>query len=235
MPGRVGALAASGASTVSRALDLVAERRAARRRSHKSAQGARAEAKVSGYSPLRVAAIALFVLAIGFLAYGFGQQLGAEDPQAPVAREAGSPVPPAVHASVSPTSLAAEARNNVLAPNPSVETEHEPEAVPQVAVVPPKPPKTAKSATRVPAKVEAPAITPVIVVPTVVAAAAPTPAPTPVAVPDRWQMLSAALGRCNGNLFSKIACEHSVRAQYCDGYWGQAAQCPAGVANDHGQ
>ena len=234
MPGRVGALAASGASTVSRALDLVAERRAARRRSQRSAQGARAEAKVSGYSPLRVAAIALFVLAIGFLAYGFGQQLGA-DPQASVAREARSPVPPAAHASVSPSSLAAEARNNVLTPNPSVEIEHEPEPVPQVAVVPPKPPKTAKSATRVPAKVEAPAITPVIVVPPVVVAAAPTPAPTPAAAPDRWQMLSAALGRCNGNLFSKIACEHSVRAQYCDGYWGQAAQCPAGVANDHGQ
>jgi hypothetical protein len=227
-------LAASGASTVSRALDLVAERRAAKRRSYKSAQGARAEAKVSGYSPLRVAAIALFVLAIGFLAYGFGQQLGAE-PQAPIAHEARPPAPPAAHASVSPTSLAAEARNNVLAPNASVESEHEPEAVPPVAVVLPKPPKTVKSATRVPAKVEAPAITPVVVVPPLVVAAAPTPAPTPVAAPDRWQMLSAALVRCNGNLFSKIACEHSARAQYCDGYWGQAAQCPAGVANDHGQ
>jgi hypothetical protein len=235
MPGRVGALAASGASTVSRALDLVAERRAARRHAQKSAPGARAQAKVSAYTPLRVAAIALFVLAIGFLAYGFGQQLRG-DPQPSTAHDPGPSAPAVAHTSVSPASLAAEARNNVLGANPSVEPESEPAPVPQIKPVQPKVPKTVKSATRVLAKVEAPAITPVIVVPPVVVVATTSmTVPTPAAAPDRWQMFSAALGRCNGNLFSKIACEHSVRAQYCDGYWGQAAQCPAGISNDHGQ
>ena len=47
--------------------------------------------------------------------------------------------------------------------------------------------------------------------------------------------LSADLARCTGNLFARVGCEHVARAQYCDGYWGQVAQCPGGVANDHGQ
>jgi hypothetical protein len=54
--------------------------------------------------------------------------------------------------------------------------------------------------------------------------------------PDREQVLSGRLSGCaRGNFFARVACEHAARAQYCEGYWGQVAQCPAGIANEHGQ
>jgi len=234
MPGRVGTFAAPGASAGSGALDRLTERRASRRLEEQSRR-VKPEANAAPYSPLRVAAVALFVLAMGFLAYGFGQQLRSDaQPLASHEPMFRSSVP--APTSVSPTSLAAEARNNVLAPG-SPRVEEERAALPPAVVVPPKPARSAKTATRSAAKVEAAAITPVIVVPPAMVAAAsvPAPAPAPIAAPDRWQLLSAALGRCNGPLLSKLACEQSARAEYCDGYWAQAVQCPAGVVNDHGQ
>ena len=115
----------------------------------------------------------------------------------------------------------------------SIETTSEasPSVMPPVEV---KPRKIPTSAARPIKKVDAPTLPSVVVVPPVaIAAAAPTPAP--VVAPDRWQLLSAALGRCNGNFFERIGCEHVARAKYCEGYWGQVSECPGGVSNDHGQ
>jgi hypothetical protein len=53
---------------------------------------------------------------------------------------------------------------------------------------------------------------------------------------DRWQLLTAGLGRCSGrDLFARGTCEQLARVQYCEGYWGQVAMCPGGIGNDHGQ
>lgn len=65
-------------------------------------------------------------------------------------------------------------------------------------------------------------------------AEAPKPLPPPpLAVPrappppDRWQVMSEALGRCaNEGGFSGFICDQRVRLASCDGYWGRVAQCP---------
>jgi hypothetical protein len=45
--------------------------------------------------------------------------------------------------------------------------------------------------------------------------------------PDRGQVLSAMLERCEGNVIEKAVCELRVRLQHCNGYWGELPQCPA--------
>jgi hypothetical protein len=48
--------------------------------------------------------------------------------------------------------------------------------------------------------------------------------------------MADALARCDTEgLFARIGCEHRVRATYCEGHWGEVAQCPGAVNNDHGQ
>src|SRR5438067_2963030 len=235
LPRRLGALAATGMSTLSRPIDLIAERRA-KRRARKAAQVPSIDVVLTPrYPPLRAAAITLFVLAVGVLAYGFTQQLRGDPHTSVVPDNATAPAP---RTSVSPTALAAEARNTVLSADVSraSATETPAEQTGVQAITPrteAKSRKTAPTSSPLPAKVEAPTTTPVEVVPMVVAAAPPPPASK--VAPDRWQSLSADLARCTGNLFARIGCEHVARAQYCDGYWGQVAQCPGGVANDHGQ
>jgi hypothetical protein len=80
----------------------------------------------------------------------------------------------------------------------------------------------------------APDVAPTRSEPVVVAA---LPAAPVAAVPTktRWQQMNEVLDRCPGGLFDRVACEQRTRLEFCDGYWGQVAQCPAGIANDHGQ
>ena len=78
-----------------------------------------------------------------------------------------------------------------------------------------------------------------VVAETPVAAPAPAPDPVPPAreapPPDRWQVMADQIARCYGDgFFAGAVCEQRVRRQYCDGYWGQVAQCRSGVVNDHG-
>jgi hypothetical protein len=235
LPRRLEAMAFAGARTVSRTLDIVGVRRA---RPHSKAPGSAAPpAAPSGSSPLQTAAIALFALAIGFLAYGFTQQLR-RGQEASVVHQPPLSMTAVSQSAVSPAALAAEAwRNTALGPLPTETSMEQPPVTEAPRIEATKPRKTSPGA-RPGAKVERMAVTPAEVVPSIVAAAPKTAAEdvAPVVVPDRWQSLSAALGRCTtGNLFSRFACEHGARAQFCDGYWGQVAQCPGGVVNDHGQ
>jgi hypothetical protein len=72
----------------------------------------------------------------------------------------------------------------------------------------------------------------------------PGPAPAPVIAPpvpeapppDRWQVMADSISRCGREgFFAGVICEQRVRIKYCEGYWGQAAQCPSGISNDHGR
>src|SRR5438034_9501872 len=196
LPRRLEALAATGLSTLSRPIDLIAERRA-KRRARKAAQVPSIDVVLTPkYPPLRAAAITLFVFAVGVLAYGFTQQLRGDPHTSVVPDNATAPVP---RTSVSPTALAAEARETVLSGAASRESATvAPTDQPGAQAITPrikaKPRKTASAPSRLPATVEAPTTTPVEVVPMVVAAAPPPPAPK--VAPDRWQLLSAALARC---------------------------------------
>lgn len=47
------------------------------------------------------------------------------------------------------------------------------------------------------------------------------------------EMMNVSLARCSGDLIARIVCEHRVRQRFCEGRWGQAPECPTGVANEH--
>jgi hypothetical protein len=88
-----------------------------------------------------------------------------------------------------------------------------------------------------PIEVPPPPAEPAPIVQTLVAvpAAAPGPSAQEAPRPDPWQAMNESLARCNGGLLERIVCDQRVRAQFCDGQWGQVPQCPARVPNDHGQ
>ena len=106
----------------------------------------------------------------------------------------------------------------------------------QMKAVPSKaPPKGAPSGAEAPPKVAPPpkgASPPVAPSPAPSKAAAKAPAPAP----DRWQVMAEAMAQCaQAPFFSRIACEQRTRNRYCEGYWGQVAQCPSAPTRDHGQ
>lgn len=71
--------------------------------------------------------------------------------------------------------------------------------------------------------------------PTPVSVPEPVPAPRPAPPRDRWQQMTDAIAQCGRDgFFAGVVCEQRVRLQYCEGYWGQVAQCPNGIPNDHG-
>ena len=48
-------------------------------------------------------------------------------------------------------------------------------------------------------------------------------------VPDRLQMLRAAVARCaRENFLASFICDQRARLQYCDGHWGEVPECPGG-------
>jgi len=73
------------------------------------------------------------------------------------------------------------------------------------------------------------------------------PPPPPVAAPEpppvvaaatparsRWDRMRDEIGACRGNFFDRVACEHGIRARYCEGWYGRAEECPSGRTADYG-
>jgi len=59
-------------------------------------------------------------------------------------------------------------------------------------------------------------------------AAAPAPETQAAPTPDRWQLLAAAVARCEReNVLVGLFCKERARLQYCEGQWGDAPQCPS--------
>ncbi|MEP7276219.1 MAG: hypothetical protein ABI812_07685 [Betaproteobacteria bacterium] len=185
---------------------------------------------------LNAAAVIAFVAAAGVLALVTTRELQ---------RERGFPaIPEALAAAgdpqgdvprVSPTAMLGAARNE----SPVAHTPPEPE-LDAVAVAPPPERKPMRAPKAHPASAKAPVVLeplPALAafdVPPV--AAPPLAAPRARAVlPDRAQLFTAALARCTGDFFARMGCQHRTRAHYCEGQWGQHPDCPAGIANDHGQ
>ena len=92
-------------------------------------------------------------------------------------------------------------------------------------------PKAAPPGSEAPSKAGSPPVAPA---PPSSKALAKAPAVAPTA--DRWQMMAGAMAQCShAQFFSRLACEQRTRNQYCEGYWGQIAQCPSAPTKDHGQ
>jgi hypothetical protein len=184
---------------------------------------------------LAVLAIAVLVLAIlGGMAARQSHDAHADT------RDLRPSLAPVIDTRVSPAALAAEARNSTTFSASPTLTDASAPAEPALPEMTHKErPKAEK------ARAAAPRPTPVADMttalgPSIEEAGSAVPVSKPdIAIPpapDRWQLLSGRLSGCaGGNLFARVACEHAARAQYCEGYWGQVAQCPAGIANEHGQ
>ncbi len=57
----------------------------------------------------------------------------------------------------------------------------------------------------------------------------------PAAPATRWAQMAVDLRACaSGGFLERVACEHRVRARYCDGWWGRAEECPSGRQADYG-
>jgi len=56
-----------------------------------------------------------------------------------------------------------------------------------------------------------------------------------VAEPDPWNSMHVSLAQCDGDLFTRIACDQRMRRRFCEGRWGEVPECTSGVANDRGQ
>jgi hypothetical protein len=184
-----------------------------------------------------LAALAIAMLVLAILGGMLARQ--SHDAHAMDTRDLHPSTAAAVDTRVSPAALAAEARNSAAFPASPTLTD---------APAPPEPappeilrkdrPKSEKTRALAPRPAPAAEIA-IAFGPSIEEATSAAPASKPEVAsppPDRWQLLSGRLSGCaGGNLFARVACEHAARAQYCEGHWGQVAQCPAGIANEHGQ
>jgi hypothetical protein len=51
----------------------------------------------------------------------------------------------------------------------------------------------------------------------------------------RWESMRDEIAMCSvGGFFEGVLCEQRVRVHYCDGWWGQASECPSGRQGDYG-
>jgi len=190
---------------------------------------------------LHAVAVVAFVAAAGVLTFVTVHSAPREHAQAAATS---ADLPPAVAPRVSPSTMLGTAREESrpsealpvddLATLPAQVT---PLAAPAPAAVERKPDRAtrARPPVRAVTRVELEPAGAASPEPVVIAAPAPvaaTVAPPPV---ERAPTLAASLAACAGNFFARTACEQRTRAQFCEGKWGLAPQCPAGVANEHGQ
>ncbi len=181
--------------------------------------------------PIVIGAICVLALGVGFSAHWFGAgttetfttvptehsateaQLATSTarPTAPTAAAPApaSAVPPASRNTADAASVTAGNKPDApRRPNPKVRTEKAPAPLP--VAEPPPPPAVA---------------------------VAPPPPPVVREVPraDPWQPMNDALARCSANDMSgRLSCEYRVRTQYCEGRWGQVAQCASIPYAEHG-
>ena len=166
--------------------------------------------------------------AVGYAALRLARVVPATLPSPPVvsapAPAAADPAPEARSEPIVPAAVPRERPTLFVAPASASQVVRPPASKRAPEPAPPPPPDQPATA-RFAAATEPPAPQPAV-----------APAPRPAPAPDRWQLMADAITRCGREGFlAGVICEQRVRLQYCEGYWGEAAQCPSGIANDHGQ
>lgn len=128
------------------------------------------------------------------------------------------------------TPLPAAGSEPVRAPPPVAREPLDPRSMPSSIAVP-RP--VAKASAVVPAE-PPPVVVPVPEPPPLPAPIVVARAPPPRAAPDRWQVLADKIEQCQGNMFTRVFCQESLRLEHCEGYWGRVAPCPAKEEREHG-
>ncbi|HWZ71115.1 MAG TPA: hypothetical protein VN326_06500 [Casimicrobiaceae bacterium] len=234
--------AARGSATARRLLKPSQSVPDSARRAAKIALAAQAKAKILIESPPRrarrwpiiVGAICIVVVVAGYLGHWFGA--GKSDTFAAVPIE-----PPATQNSPAASSIVRSSTPGATAA-PSVATEKVALAINAAAVLPPAVATKADAArpNARPRPEKAPIALPPAdpLPPPVVAIVRPPPPPVvrEAPRPDRWQLMNEAIARCTrADTSGRVSCEQRLRAQYCEGHWGQVAQCASIPYIDHGQ
>jgi hypothetical protein len=241
-------LAAAGAARNSRAKPRLLKPSQsvpdAARRAAKMALAAQAQSKIDSESaapapsrgnrwPIIVGGACVALAAVGYFGHWFGS--GKSDTLAAV------PDRPAVESAATPSIVRASTPGEIAAQvNASAVV---PVATDVASVEPPIPAPKADAAKRPPrsrvekAPVAVPLPEPPPPPPPVAVAAAPPP-PVVREAPrvDPFQVMIDAISRCPRNdISARATCEQRLRAQYCEGHWGQVPQCASIPYVDHGQ
>ena len=215
----------------------------AARRAAKMALAAQAQSKIvtespprrAGRWPIIVGAICMVMVVVGFAGHWFGASKSDTFAAVPVES-------PAAQDSPAGSSIVRASTPGPTAAPTGVATKV-PVAISAVADVPPTVATKADAAVRSNARPR-PEKAPITLPP-------PEPSPPPVVAivrppppavvreiprPDRWQLMNEAIARCpRDDISGRVSCEQRLRAQYCEGLWGQVAQCASIPYTDHGQ
>ena len=241
-------LAAAGAARNSRATPRLLKPSQsvpdAARRAAKMAMAAQAQSKIvsesaesaprsAGRWPIIVGGALLVLAVVGYFGHWFGagkSDTFAAVPQRPALE---SPADASIVRASTSSAVTVSAAATAVMP-----------VVSDTAAVEPQAPATKADAVRRPnlrARAEkAPVALPVPEPPPpeVVAVAPPPPPPVVREAPrvDPFQVMIDAIARCPRNDISgRASCEQRLRAQYCEGHWGQVPQCASLPYVDHGQ
>lgn len=201
------------------------------RRAAKMALAAQAQARTepdpapqrSSRLPMVVVGVGVVALLLAFFAHWFGggstETFTAVPTQRPLVEDspAASAVPATVNAPLPAAVVPIAPDTSVTAAAGKIEPAKRPITKPKTEKAPP------------PVPVVEPAPEPVVVV------APPPPVVREAPRVDPWQPMNDALARCAANDMSgRLSCEHRVRTQYCEGRWGQVAQCASIPYVEHG-
>jgi hypothetical protein len=238
-------MALAGAGTVSRTLSRLRRRDASpeakARRAARKARAAGADpaapAAAPEHGPTSKRALLLTLLAIGVaLAAVAGWYMPSRAPDQPESFATPPSNPPAPAQDAPDSGAGSAGLRSVetappaadLAPLPTI-VERELAPYSPAPVKPPASKRVSPAPKGVAPPPEPPPEIEVVRAPPPPVAAAPQPTPRI----DPWQQMAQAIGRCPSGFLDHVLCEQRVRLQYCDGHWGQVAQCPGGPSLDH--
>jgi hypothetical protein len=207
----------------------------AARRAAKMALAAQAQSNLAGVLtepvprrptrwPIIVGGLCLFIAITGYFGHWFGGNRSDTFAAVPERSNVESDAPPAI--------VRASTPNPIPAPAPTVAVEPVAAAAEQA----PSKADTAKRSVR-PRPEKPPLVVPIAEPPPpeVVAVAPPPPVVREAPRVDPFQAMYDAIARCPRDISGRASCEQRVRAQYCEGHWGQVSQCASIPYVDHGQ
>jgi hypothetical protein len=195
------------------------------------AVAAEASPRRAGRWPIVIGAVCLVVAVAGYFGHWFGGTKSDTFAVVPERPAVESPTAPSIAPASTPGAIASPSAAATPVPAGSAAAIVEPPIPATKGDAPKRPRRTEKAPVAPPPPEPAPPP------PVVVAAPAPPP-PVVREAPrvDPFQAMNDAIARCpRDDISGRASCEQRLRAQYCEGHWGQVPQCASIPYVDHGQ
>jgi hypothetical protein len=181
--------------------------------------------------PMLAGAALVVVIVIGYLGHGFAGRKSDSVAATPERSSADNTAATAAVRAAAPTAIPAPSPTAAIVPvaSTAVVVEELPPPKPDAAKRPALRSRQEKAAPPPPAPEPPP--------PQAVAVVPPPPPPVVREAPrlDPFQIMSDAIARCPRDISGRASCEQRLRAQYCEGRWGEVPQCASIPYVDHGQ